>query len=455
MQPLALMTPMPSGDTASANAARTAGGNPQGGQGFSALVEGAVGGKGLAGPSPTQGEMTPGLDQTVDGTVMAGLMQALGLVTVPQAQGAVTLPGSTPGVATPQTGGDASVDAAAPVPGGVMAQMQIAQATGPQGQAQAATAPPLPAGPAGTEGAQLTADEVGAAALKLREAGAGAVPAPVGQEGPPAMAALAVTEAAASGTVPVPPSVTPGTPAPAPTGNGRGARPRFDAVNNSSPNQTQTAAAPVQARPAAFSLKGANEGMAVAGMPAEEAGSLSALPGGGSSAISDPSLAVTQAGQVLPGRDSAAAHAISAPRFAGAPLAPAQQLVARIDQAISNGQTTLTVHMDPDHLGRVEVKLEMKDGKVTALISAERPATLDMLQRDARLIERAMEQGGMQVQPDGLQFSLRDGGGGQWAEAGQGRRGTRLYGQQAEADPAINPLSPPSVASDSLVDIHI
>jgi len=130
-------------------------------------------------------------------------------------------------------------------------------------------------------------------------------------------------------------------------------------------------------------------------------------------------------------------------------------LTGRIEQAVSEGQTTLTVRLDPESLGRVEVKLELQDGRVTASIAAERPATLDLLQRDARLLERAVQQSGLQLSDAGMQFSLREGAG-QWAEAQSGqRRGGNAYGA-ASAEPAADPLSPVAVyQSDSLVDIQI
>jgi flagellar hook-length control protein FliK len=136
-------------------------------------------------------------------------------------------------------------------------------------------------------------------------------------------------------------------------------------------------------------------------------------------------------------------------------LSPAAQLTGRIEQAVSEGQTTLTVRLDPESLGRVEVKLELQDGRVTASIAAERPATLDLLQRDARLLERAVQQSGLQLSDAGMQFSLREGAG-QWAEAQSGnRRGGSAYGVAA-VEPVVDPLSPAAVyQSDSLVDIQI
>lgn len=159
--------------------------------------------------------------------------------------------------------------------------------------------------------------------------------------------------------------------------------------------------------------------------------------------------AVTAAREV-----AASAGTPAARRATGIHLSPAAQLTGRIEQAVSEGRTTLTVRLDPETLGRVEVKLELQDGRVTAHIAAERPATLDLLQRDARLLERAVEQGGLQLSGGGLQFSLRDGAG-QWTEAQAGnRRGGLAYGMAA-AEPAADPLSPTLYTSDSLVDIQI
>lgn len=53
------------------------------------------------------------------------------------------------------------------------------------------------------------------------------------------------------------------------------------------------------------------------------------------------------------------------------------QLVGRIEQAVAKEQLTLTVQLDPEHLGRVEVRLELQDGRVTAMIAAERQSLAD------------------------------------------------------------------------------
>jgi hypothetical protein len=78
----------------------------------------------------------------------------------------------------------------------------------------------------------------------------------------------------------------------------------------------------------------------------------------------------------------------------------ARAVPARIDR--------LFVQLEPAALGRVEVRLKFhRDDQVSAVIAAERPDTLDALQRDARLLERSLHQAGLRLDSDGLTFSLK------------------------------------------------
>ena len=67
----------------------------------------------------------------------------------------------------------------------------------------------------------------------------------------------------------------------------------------------------------------------------------------------------------------------------------AVQIAKHVDQGINRFQ----IRMDPPELGRIDVKLEFgQDGRMTANLTVERPETLDLLQRDARALERAPRQ---------------------------------------------------------------
>src|SRR3546814_11737514 len=86
--------------------------------------------------------------------------------------------------------------------------------------------------------------------------------------------------------------------------------------------------------------------------------------------------------------------------------------------------------LHPAELGRIEVKLEnASDGTLRAVISAERPETLDLLQRDARGLERALQDAGVQTDSGSLRFNLRSQGQGKEQQAEGNGRG-RAEGQK-------------------------
>ncbi len=89
----------------------------------------------------------------------------------------------------------------------------------------------------------------------------------------------------------------------------------------------------------------------------------------------------------------------------------AKQLNLNITRAVKAGDNQFAMRMDPPELGRVSVKLTfMQNGLVKSQIMAERPETLDLLQRDIRSLERAIEAGGHKAEPGGISFSLDSGG---------------------------------------------
>jgi flagellar hook-length control protein FliK len=93
-------------------------------------------------------------------------------------------------------------------------------------------------------------------------------------------------------------------------------------------------------------------------------------------------------------------------------LPPQEQIAVHIKDAMQNGNSRLTVALHPVELGRVEVKLDIdKDKNVTATIVVDRPATLDLLRNDAKALERALQDAGLQTDSGSLSFNLRDSNG--------------------------------------------
>jgi hypothetical protein len=78
------------------------------------------------------------------------------------------------------------------------------------------------------------------------------------------------------------------------------------------------------------------------------------------------------------------------------------------------GKNRFEIRLDPPELGRIEVRLDVdKDGRITSHVIADRRDTLDLLQRDASGLQRALQDAGLKTSDNGLQFSLRDQSAGQ------------------------------------------
>lgn len=90
------------------------------------------------------------------------------------------------------------------------------------------------------------------------------------------------------------------------------------------------------------------------------------------------------------------------------PRIPLPMLAGEVVRAVEHGRDALTIELEPVDLGRVEVSLTVDgNGRLRAELAAERPETLQLLQRDARSLEQALAGGGVVLADAGLSFSLR------------------------------------------------
>ncbi|MGL4975063.1 MAG: flagellar hook-length control protein FliK [Bosea sp. (in: a-proteobacteria)] len=116
------------------------------------------------------------------------------------------------------------------------------------------------------------------------------------------------------------------------------------------------------------------------------------------------------------GADAGAAQAAAEQRPAPEVTRPTPMhaLPLEIGLQAMAGSKRFDIRLDPAELGRVDVRLEFnEDGTVTASLTADRVETLQMLQRDARTLERAFEQAGLKSSDGGIDFQLRDQGQGE------------------------------------------
>jgi len=112
------------------------------------------------------------------------------------------------------------------------------------------------------------------------------------------------------------------------------------------------------------------------------------------------------------------------------PVHALDQIAVKINRAVGDQQDQISFQLRPGDLGRIDVKLEFADGRMRAAIVVENPQTLDLLQRDARSLERALSDAGVKTDAGSLSFSLRE----DPRQAFAGREGGRADGGRARAN---------------------
>jgi flagellar hook-length control protein FliK len=114
-------------------------------------------------------------------------------------------------------------------------------------------------------------------------------------------------------------------------------------------------------------------------------------------------------------------------------------LAERIAARARGGDRAFEIQLDPPELGRIDVRLEIgDDNRLRAHLTVERADTFDLVQRDARALERALQAAGMKLEDGALQFSLRDQGfaRGHRPDGASGFAGEAGGAEESAAEPA-------------------
>jgi flagellar hook-length control protein FliK len=83
-------------------------------------------------------------------------------------------------------------------------------------------------------------------------------------------------------------------------------------------------------------------------------------------------------------------------------------LAVQIVTKSQGGARQFDIRLDPPELGHVDVRLSIDaTGKASAHVTADQPQTLELLQKDASTLTRALRDAGLDVSQNGLNFSLR------------------------------------------------
>ena len=173
-----------------------------------------------------------------------------------------------------------------------------------------------------------------------------------------------------------------------------------------------------------------------AGLDAKTAGAVAsaaatAATGGGSAAAAKPDAATATAAAALPDATASTAQNFTlpgttstTPATAATPgstaalpttaahILPAyEQVAVNLKQAAQSGADHIEIQLKPASLGAIAVKLDVThDGRITAVISADRSDTLHMLRQDSAGLQQALRDAGLQADSGSLSFNLRGDG---------------------------------------------
>lgn len=146
---------------------------------------------------------------------------------------------------------------------------------------------------------------------------------------------------------------------------------------------------------------------------------------------------------------AAAAASAAQPHQPHTAPVPLDGVAVHIAKAAVDGIDRFRIELHPASLGGVDISIEIsRDGRVDAVVRADRPETLDLLQRDARQLARALQDAGLQADSGSFAFERRDESSRQAREAtadGAGPRGRGSEEQGLAADTIYRTVRPSGV----------
>lgn len=117
------------------------------------------------------------------------------------------------------------------------------------------------------------------------------------------------------------------------------------------------------------------------------------------------------------------------------------QIAFELSRQVGDGNTRFQIRLDPAELGRIDVKLDIDStGQVHARLTVEKAETLDLMQRDQRALEKALQQAGLDQSKTNLEFSLKQNpfAGDQNQRSGEERSGSGNNGQDSQEETEVS-----------------
>jgi len=87
-----------------------------------------------------------------------------------------------------------------------------------------------------------------------------------------------------------------------------------------------------------------------------------------------------------------------------------EQVAIAVKRGVKAGNDQIQINLEPASLGKISVRLDFaQDGRVSAVFSADRADTLNLLNDDARSLEQSLRDAGLRADSGSLTFNLGSG----------------------------------------------
>lgn len=137
--------------------------------------------------------------------------------------------------------------------------------------------------------------------------------------------------------------------------------------------------------------------------------------------------------------------------YANARVAVPEQVQVAVKQASKDGIDRIMIQLQPEELGRIDVRLDMHaDGRAHIVFTVDKADTFEQLQRDARVLEKALQDAGVQADAGSMEFNLRQHAQQEMPGDGYGER--RQGQEQAFVPDNGTSASGPAVGTETAMD---
>lgn len=131
-----------------------------------------------------------------------------------------------------------------------------------------------------------------------------------------------------------------------------------------------------------------------------------------------------------------------------------QQVTVQMTKAAEQGGGSVRIQLNPEELGSVDIELQVANGRVHGVISAERPEVLEQMARDLQMLKQSLADAGFTLGEEGMSLLLKDGSESNDTHFAE-NNGDESTGEISDATDGAGHAPQRWVAPDRILDVNV